>query len=71
MARVPLPPQVPGEIVPNYKMRPAMAEATPVIRVFHEARDTAFEARGASQREFQGFHETRNTAFFKYGARIL
>ena len=75
MARVTSPPQVPGEIIPNYKMRPAMAEAAPVIRVFHEARDTAFEARGAGcplgRREFQGFHETRNTAFSRYGARIL
>ncbi len=75
MAGGPSPPQVPGEIIPNYKLRPALAEAATVIRVFHEARDTAFEARGAGcplgQREFQGFHESRDTAFFRYGARIL
>ena len=31
----------------------------------HETRGTAFYARRASQREFQGFHETRDTAYYR------
>ena len=69
MARVPSPPQVQGEIVPNYKLRPAMAEAAPVIERPERGRRSvcALLPVRASEFRISGFrfcitrHESRNT----------